>query len=141
MTPFEEFIRIMQPQNSVKTICWDFICPKRRSDTLYSLAAVILLLFKTCVLSCIRLWFNSLYSLIPGAEECFEVDRRSGEIRTTGRALTPSREYVLRVRAVEAGAGEGLTATVSVLAGFRPPQFTNVTYSLSVAENTPPAQP
>uniref|UniRef100_A0A3B4WJW5 Si:dkey-22o22.2 n=1 Tax=Seriola lalandi dorsalis TaxID=1841481 RepID=A0A3B4WJW5_SERLL len=74
-------------------------------------------------------------------DECFEVDRRSGEIRTTGRPLTPSREYLLRVQAVDGRGRKGPPATVAILAGYRPPQFTNATYSLNVAENTPVGQP
>uniref|UniRef100_A0A3B3YQT3 Uncharacterized protein n=1 Tax=Poecilia mexicana TaxID=48701 RepID=A0A3B3YQT3_9TELE len=74
-------------------------------------------------------------------EECFEVDRRSGLIRTTGRPLTPSREYHLRVQAVDGRGRKGPPATVSILAGYRPPQFTNSTYSLNVLENTPVGQP
>lgn len=65
------------------------------------------------------------------------MDRRSGEIRTTGRPLTPSKEYLLRVQAADEHGRKGASATVAVLAGYRPPQFTNATYSLNVAENTP----
>lgn len=73
--------------------------------------------------------------------DCFEVDRRSGEVRTTGRPLTPSHEYHLRVQAVDADGSKGPPATVSVLAGFRPPQFTEATYQLNVAENVAVGQP
>uniref|UniRef100_A0A3Q2DDS1 Si:dkey-22o22.2 n=1 Tax=Cyprinodon variegatus TaxID=28743 RepID=A0A3Q2DDS1_CYPVA len=65
------------------------------------------------------------------------VDRRSGLIRTTGRPLTPSKEYHLQVQAVNGGDRKGPPATVSILAGYRPPQFTNSTYSLNVLENSP----
>ncbi|XP_014825124.1 PREDICTED: neural-cadherin-like [Poecilia mexicana] len=81
------------------------------------------------------------FLLLDGGEECFEVDRRSGLIRTTGRPLTPSREYHLRVQAVDGRGRKGPPATVSILAGYRPPQFTNSTYSLNVLENTPVGQP
>ncbi|KAM7382855.1 hypothetical protein PAMP_002554 [Pampus punctatissimus] len=81
------------------------------------------------------------FLLLDGGEECFEVDRRSGEIRTTGRPLTPSKEYLLRVQVVDGRGRKGSPATVAVLAGYRPPQFTNSTYSLSVPENTPISQP
>ncbi|KAM7421623.1 hypothetical protein PAMA_015666 [Pampus argenteus] len=81
------------------------------------------------------------FLLLDGGEECFEVDRRSGEIRTTGRPLTPSKEYLLRVQVVDGRGRKGPPATVAVLAGYRPPQFTNSTYSLSVPENTPVSQP
>ncbi|XP_028281097.1 neural-cadherin [Parambassis ranga] len=81
------------------------------------------------------------FHLLDGGEECFEVDRRSGEIRTTGRPLTPIKEYLLRVQAVDGQGRKGPPATVAILAGYRPPQFTNSTYSLNVAENTPVGQP
>ncbi|XP_069392731.1 neural-cadherin isoform X1 [Paralichthys olivaceus] len=80
------------------------------------------------------------FLLLDGGDECFEVDRRSGEIRTTGRPLTPSKEYLLRVQAVDDHGRKGTSATVAILAGYRPPQFTNATYSLNVAENTPVGQ-
>ncbi|XP_030606404.1 neural-cadherin [Archocentrus centrarchus] len=81
------------------------------------------------------------FFLLEGGEECFEVDHRSGEIRTTGRPLTPSKEYLLRVQAVDGYGRKGPPATVSILAGYRPPQFTNSTYSLNVPENMPVGQP
>ncbi|XP_031733141.1 neural-cadherin [Anarrhichthys ocellatus] len=81
------------------------------------------------------------FLLLDGGEECFEVDRRSGDIRTTGRPLTPSREYLLRVQATDGSGRKGSPATVAVLAGYRPPQFTNATYSLNVPENTAVGQP
>ncbi|XP_031175500.2 neural-cadherin [Sander lucioperca] len=81
------------------------------------------------------------FLLLDSGEECFEVDRRSGEIRTTGRPLTPSKEYLLRVQAMDGSGRKGTPATVAILAGYRPPQFTNATYSLDVPENTPVGQP
>lgn len=78
---------------------------------------------------------------VSGGDECFEVDRRSGEIRTTGRPLTPSREYLMRVQAVDGHGRKGPPAAVAILAGYRPPQFTNATYSLNVPENKPVGQP
>uniref|UniRef100_A0A4W6DCA0 Si:dkey-22o22.2 n=1 Tax=Lates calcarifer TaxID=8187 RepID=A0A4W6DCA0_LATCA len=81
------------------------------------------------------------FILLDGGEECFQVDRRSGEIRTSGQPLTPSKEYLLRVQAMDGHGRKGLPATVSILAGYRPPQFTNSTYSLNVPENTPVGQP
>ncbi|XP_061573337.1 neural-cadherin, partial [Cololabis saira] len=81
------------------------------------------------------------FLLLDGAEECFEVDRRSGVIRTTGRPLTPSKEYLLQVQAVDGRGRKSPPATVAVLAGYRPPQFTNSTYSLNVPENAPAGQP
>ncbi|XP_029306921.1 neural-cadherin [Cottoperca gobio] len=81
------------------------------------------------------------FLLLDGGEECFEVNRRSGEVRTTGRPLTPSKEYLMRVQAMDGGGRKGPPATVAVLAGYRPPQFTNATYSLNVPENTAVGQP
>ncbi|XP_057689572.1 neural-cadherin isoform X2 [Corythoichthys intestinalis] len=81
------------------------------------------------------------FLLLDGGEDCFEVDRRSGDIRTTGRPLAQSYEYHLRVQAVDVNGRKGPPAVVSVLAGFRPPQFTNATYQLSVAENVAVGQP
>ncbi|XP_017279259.1 neural-cadherin [Kryptolebias marmoratus] len=78
---------------------------------------------------------------LDGGEERFEVDRRSGVIRTTGQPLTPSKEYLLRVQAVDGRGRKGPPAIVSILAGYRPPQFTNSTYSLNVPENTSVGQP
>lgn len=63
------------------------------------------------------------------------MDRRSGEIRTTGRPLTPSKEYLLQVQAVGGHGQKGPSASVAVLAGYRPPQFTNSTYRVTVPEN------
>uniref|UniRef100_A0A3P9H2T4 Si:dkey-22o22.2 n=1 Tax=Oryzias latipes TaxID=8090 RepID=A0A3P9H2T4_ORYLA len=77
------------------------------------------------------------FLLLDGAEGCFEVDRRSGVIRTTGRPLTPSKEYLLRVQAVDGQGHKGPPTTVAILAGYRPPQFTNSSYNLDVPENTP----
>ncbi|KAM9851671.1 neural-cadherin [Aulostomus maculatus] len=81
------------------------------------------------------------FLLVDGGEECFQVDRRSGEIRTTGRPLTPSKEYVLWVQAVDTLGRKGPPASVAILAGYRPPQFTNATYSLNVRENTAAGHP
>uniref|UniRef100_W5L865 Si:dkey-22o22.2 n=1 Tax=Astyanax mexicanus TaxID=7994 RepID=W5L865_ASTMX len=75
------------------------------------------------------------YLLVDGGEDCFEVDRSSGEVRTTGRPLTPSREYTLTVQAVDTQGRKGPHASVAVLAGYRPPQFTNTTYSIYVPES------
>ncbi|KAM6967601.1 LOW QUALITY PROTEIN: neural-cadherin [Aplochiton taeniatus] len=80
------------------------------------------------------------FLLLEGGEESFEVDRTTGEVRTTGRPLTATREYLLRVQAVDAQGRKGPPATVAVLAGIRPPQFTNASYTLTVPENTAPSQ-
>ncbi|XP_041101476.1 neural-cadherin-like [Polyodon spathula] len=76
------------------------------------------------------------YILIEGGEDRFEVDRSTGEIRTTGLPLVPHNEYVLTVQAVDRLGSKGPYASVSVLAGSRPPQFTNVSYTVFVPENT-----
>uniref|UniRef100_A0A3B4CXY3 Uncharacterized protein n=1 Tax=Pygocentrus nattereri TaxID=42514 RepID=A0A3B4CXY3_PYGNA len=76
------------------------------------------------------------FLLVDGGEDCFEVDRSSGEVRTTGRPLTPSREYILTVQAVDTQGRKGSHASVAIFAGFRPPQFTNTSYSIYVPEST-----
>lgn len=76
-----------------------------------------------------------------GGEERFEVDRRSGEIRTTAQPLTPSKEYLLQVQAMDLQGHKGPRATVAILAGYRPPQFTNATYNLDIPEDTGVGQP
>ncbi|KAL4617113.1 neural-cadherin-like [Arapaima gigas] len=70
----------------------------------------------------------------------FEVDRTSGEIRTTGRPLTPNKEYVLKVQAADTQGHKGPPANVAVLAGLRPPQFTNASYTVFVPEGTAAGQ-
>lgn len=72
---------------------------------------------------------------LPGGDGCFEVDRRSGEIRTTGRPLTPGKEYLLQVQAVAGDGRKSAPASVVVLAGERPPQFIGAPYRLDVPEN------
>lgn len=84
---------------------------------------------------------NSFWSYAAGGEERFEVDRRSGEIRTTAQPLTPSKEYLLQVQAMDQQGRKGPRATVAVLAGYRPPQFINATYNLDVPEDTSVGQP
>lgn len=73
---------------------------------------------------------------VTGGEDSFEVDRITGEVRTTGRPLTPSKEYTLTVQAVDLQGRKGPHASVFILAGFRPPQFTNTTYTIYVPEGT-----
>ncbi|MBN3295370.1 CADN protein, partial [Amia calva] len=76
------------------------------------------------------------FSLIEGNEEQFEVDRKTGEIRTTGQPLTLHSEYELTVQAIDGEGRKGPYATISILAGLRPPQFTNASYTVFVPENT-----
>ncbi|XP_041045226.1 neural-cadherin [Carcharodon carcharias] len=81
------------------------------------------------------------YYLTEGGEERFEVDKNSGIIRTTGSTLLRRNEYVLTVLAVNKRGNKGPPASIFILVGSRPPQFTNVSYSVFVSENTPAGQP
>ncbi len=72
---------------------------------------------------------------VTGGEDSFEVDR-AGEVKTTGRPLAPSKEYTLTVQAVDSQGRRGPHASVFILAGFRPPQFTNTTYMIYIPEST-----
>nr|XP_006635865.1 PREDICTED: neural-cadherin-like isoform X1 [Lepisosteus oculatus] len=80
------------------------------------------------------------FTLIEGSKEYFEVDWDSGEIRTTGWPLTPQSVYVLTVQAVDRLGRRGPYASISILAGFRPPQFTNMSYTVFAPENTAAGQ-
>lgn len=71
-----------------------------------------------------------------GGEDRFEVDKNTGEIRTTGRHLSPGKEYRLTVQAVDTQGRKGPYASVSILAGSCPPQFTNSSYSINIPEST-----
>ncbi|XP_077071073.1 neural-cadherin [Siphateles boraxobius] len=76
------------------------------------------------------------FLLVDGGEDSFEVDRTTGEVKTTGRPLTPSKEYTLTAQAVDSQGRRGPLASVFILAGFRPPQFTNTTYTMYIPEST-----
>ncbi|XP_076827668.1 neural-cadherin [Brachyhypopomus gauderio] len=76
------------------------------------------------------------FLLVDGGEDCFEVDRSSGEVRTTGKPLSPSKEYILTVQAVDPQGRKGPRASLAILAGYRPPQFTNSSYSIYIPEST-----
>ncbi|XP_061097128.1 neural-cadherin [Conger conger] len=76
------------------------------------------------------------FLLLEGGEEHFEVDGGSGEIRTTRQPLSQNKEYVLTVQAVDKQGRKGPHAAVSILAGLRPPQFTNASYTVFVPEST-----
>ncbi|XP_054841872.1 neural-cadherin-like [Eublepharis macularius] len=76
------------------------------------------------------------YALIAGGEERFDVDTDTGLILTTGLPLTPDQEYVVTVLAIDEYGSKSPYAFISILAGTRPPQFTNTSYSLFVPENT-----
>eukprot|EP00062_Callorhinchus_milii_P003975 gi/632942725/ref/XP_007886565.1/ PREDICTED: neural-cadherin-like [Callorhinchus milii] len=80
------------------------------------------------------------YFLKEGGEARFEVDRSTGIIRTTGLTLLRHNEYVLTVLAVDRRGNKGPYASIFILVGSRPPQFTNVSYSVFVSENSPAGQ-
>ncbi|XP_072554765.1 neural-cadherin-like isoform X1 [Paramormyrops kingsleyae] len=81
------------------------------------------------------------YFLSDGGDGRFEVDRRSGQVRTTGLPLQKDREYLLTVVAADKLGIRGPAALLSVIAGPRAPQFTNASYSVFIAENTAEGQP
>ncbi|KAF2981864.1 hypothetical protein EK904_011818 [Melospiza melodia maxima] len=72
-----------------------------------------------------------------GGDERFQVDKDTGMIMTTGLPLTWNKEYVVTVEASDEQGNRSPYASVSILAGSRPPQFTNMSYSVFVPENTP----
>ncbi|KAL8181899.1 UNVERIFIED_CONTAM: hypothetical protein K2H54_034238 [Gekko kuhli] len=77
------------------------------------------------------------YARIAGGEERFDVDTDTGVVLTTGLPLTPDREYVVTVLAIDEYGSKSPYAFISILAGTRPPQFTNTSYNVFVPENTP----
>lgn len=79
----------------------------------------------------------SFVSILIGGEERFRVDKDTGIIMTTGLPLTWNKEYVVTVEATDEYGNKSPYASVSILAGSRPPQFTNMSYSVFVPENTP----
>lgn len=72
-----------------------------------------------------------------GGEERFRVDKDTGIIMTTGLPLTWNKEYVVTVEATDEYGNKSPYASISILAGSRSPQFTNMSYSVFVPENTP----
>ncbi|XP_053709849.1 neural-cadherin [Synchiropus splendidus] len=81
------------------------------------------------------------YFLSDGGDGRFEVDRKSGQLRTTGLPLQRDREYLLTVVAADRLGSRSAPAVISVVAGARPPQFTNASYTIALPENTPEGQP
>ncbi|XP_019740005.1 neural-cadherin [Hippocampus comes] len=81
------------------------------------------------------------FFLADGGDGRFEVDRKSGHVRTTGLPLQRDREYLLTVVAADRLGGRSVPAVLSVVAGARPPQFTNASFTVAVPENTPEGQP
>uniref|UniRef100_A0A3B4A9P1 Uncharacterized protein n=1 Tax=Periophthalmus magnuspinnatus TaxID=409849 RepID=A0A3B4A9P1_9GOBI len=80
------------------------------------------------------------YFLSDGGDGRFEVDRKSGHVRTTGLPLQRDREYLLTVVAADRLGSRSAPVVVSVVAGERPPQFTNTSYTIAIPENTPEGQ-
>ncbi|KAF7647714.1 hypothetical protein LDENG_00168030 [Lucifuga dentata] len=81
------------------------------------------------------------YFLSDGGDGRFEVDRKSGQVRTTGLPLQRDREYLLTVVAADRLGSRSAPAVISVVAGARPPQFTNASFTIAIPENTPEGQP
>ncbi|XP_023671737.2 neural-cadherin isoform X2 [Paramormyrops kingsleyae] len=81
------------------------------------------------------------YFLSDGGDGRFDVDRKSGHVRTTGLPLQKDREYLLNVVATDKLGSRGPPAVVSVVAGPRAPQFTNASFSISIPENISEGQP
>ncbi|KFR02399.1 Neural-cadherin, partial [Opisthocomus hoazin] len=77
------------------------------------------------------------YFLLEGGEDRFEVEKDTGWIKTTGLPLMRDKEYLLTALAADKLGNRGSPASVSVIAGFRPPQFTNISYFVNVPESTP----
>lgn len=76
-----------------------------------------------------------------GGDGCFSVEKKTGQVVTTGLALQRDREYLLSVVALDGLGGRSTPAMLSVVAGARAPQFTNGSYAISIPENTPEGQP
>lgn len=76
-----------------------------------------------------------------GGDGCFAVDKKTGQVVTTGLVFQKDREYLLSVVALDGMGSHSVPAMLSVVAGARPPQFTNSSYSISIPENTPEGQP
>ncbi|XP_032376231.1 LOW QUALITY PROTEIN: neural-cadherin-like [Etheostoma spectabile] len=81
------------------------------------------------------------YFLSDGGDGRFEVDRKNGQVRTTGLPLQRDREYLLTVVAADRLGSRSAPVVVSVVAGARPPQFTNASFTIAIPENTPEGQP
>uniref|UniRef100_A0A665V8C9 Uncharacterized protein n=1 Tax=Echeneis naucrates TaxID=173247 RepID=A0A665V8C9_ECHNA len=81
------------------------------------------------------------YFLSDGGDGCFAVDKNTGQVVTTGLVLQRDREYLLSVVALDGLGSRSAPAMLSVMAGARAPQFTNISYAISIPENTPEGQP
>jgi len=83
---------------------------------------------------------TSMLLFSAGGDGRFEVDRKNGQVRTTGLPLQREREYLLTVLAADRLGSRSAPVVVSVVAGARPPQFTNVSFTIAIPENTPEGQ-
>ncbi|KAM9544447.1 neural-cadherin-like [Salvelinus alpinus] len=81
------------------------------------------------------------YFLSDGGDGRFEVDRKSGHVRTTGLPLQRDKEYLLTVVAADRLGSRSPPVVVSIIAGARAPQFSNASFTISLPENTPEGQP
>lgn len=81
-----------------------------------------------------------LYSSV-GGDGCFAVEKKTGQVVTTGLVLQRDREYLLSIVALDGLGSRSAPAMLSVVAGSRAPQFTNTSYAISIPENTPEGQP
>lgn len=79
--------------------------------------------------------------MILGGDGRFDVDRKTGHVRTTGLPLQRDREYLLTAMAADRLGSRSLPAILSIIAGRRAPQFTNASYTISIPENTLEGQP
>lgn len=94
----------------------------------------------TIGLVCIQCIDVSLY-FPAGGDGCFAVEKKTGQVVTTGLVLQRDREYLLSVVALDGLGSRSAPAMLSVVAGARAPQFTNASYAISIPENTPEGQP
>ncbi|XP_072290497.1 neural-cadherin-like isoform X2 [Eucyclogobius newberryi] len=81
------------------------------------------------------------YFLSDGGDGCFVVDKKTGQVATTGLVLQRDREYLLSVVALDGMGSRSAPAMLSVVAGARAPQFSNTSFVISIPENTPEGQP
>lgn len=103
------------------------------------------------LLLCVALFAYLVFGVLPfciwsnkssaGGDGRFEVDRKTGQVRTTGLPLQRDREYLLTVVAADRLGSRSAPAVISVVAGPRPPQFTNASFTIAIPENTPEGQP
>ncbi|KAF3686954.1 Neural-cadherin Cadherin-N [Channa argus] len=91
--------------------------------------------------SVIKLESAKLLALFAGGDGRFEVDRKSGQVRTTTLPLQQDKEYLLTVVAADRLGSRSAPAVISVVAGARPPQFINASFTIAIPENTPEGQP